>query len=136
MKFRDWLAGVMAGRNGSDRLNLVFNGAAIVLIILSAVMRGPAGRLFWLLGLLCFVLSIFRSFSRNIGKRSMENQRYLQLTSGIRAKISGLCSRLAQRKNYCFFKCPSCKTLLRVPRGKGKINITCRSCGERFEKRT
>lgn len=136
MKFRDRIAGMMAGRNGNDRLNLFLNVTALVFVIVSAITRGVFGRAAWSLGLLIFAVSIFRSLSRNIAGRSMENQRYLQLTGKVRSQIGARRSRFAQRKDYCFFKCPSCKTWLRVPRGKGRITVTCRNCGERFVRKT
>ena len=44
--------------------------------------------------------------------------------------------RWSQRKDYRFFKCRSCRTRLRVPRGKGKLNIVCRKCGTSFQRKT
>ncbi len=34
--------------------------------------------------------------------------------------------------NYNFFTCPRCRAALRVPKGKGRIKITCPKCGEKF----
>ena len=78
----------------------------------------------------------FRIFSRNVYKRRQENQKYLRMTSGVRGYFRGLRERWSQRKDYKFYRCPSCHTLLRVPRGKGKIKLVCRKCGTSFIKKT
>ena len=36
-------------------------------------------------------------------------------------------------KEYYYFKCPTCGQSMRLPRGLGKVEITCRSCASRFE---
>ena len=68
--------------------------------------------------------------------RQRENAAFLGLTRNWRERWSGARDRFRQRKDYRFFRCPSCRTWLRVPRGKGKLNITCRHCGERFTRST
>ncbi len=125
MKIRSWLARVMAGRYGTDQLNRTLSIVTLVLLVLSFITGGAGlGRLVWILALACLCWSTFRSFSRNIGKRQQENQSFLRMTGGLRREAGGAKERLRQRKEYRFFRCPSCKTWLRVPRGKGKLNIT------------
>ena len=137
MRFRSWLTRVMAGRYGTDQLNRVLSIAALVFLVLSLFLGGSGlGSLVWVLALGCLCWSTFRSFSRNIGKRQLENRRFLQLTGRFRQASGGAKARFDQRKDYRFFRCPSCRTWLRVPRGKGKLNITCRQCGERFTRST
>ncbi len=137
MRFRNWLTGVLAGRYGADQLNRALNIAALVLLVLSFLTGGSGiGSLVWALALACLFWGAFRTFSRNIPKRQRENDAYLALTRGVRERFRGARDRFAQRKDYRFFRCPSCRTWLRVPRGKGKLNITCRQCGERFTRST
>lgn len=126
----------MAGRCGMDKLNMVLYAAAVILLLISLLLGGTAGRLIWTLGALGFAFGVFRFFSRNTVKRSMENQRLLRLESRTKEAISSKKERMSQRKDYCFFKCPSCKSMMRVPRGKGKVSVTCRRCGERFIRNT
>ena len=92
--------------------------------------------LIWLLALACLVWGAFRSLSRNIRGRQRENEAFLGLTRNFTGTFRGMRDRFAQRKEYRFFRCPSCRTWLRVPRGRGKLNITCRQCGERFTRST
>lgn len=137
MKFRSWLARVMSGRYGTDQLNRALSIATLILLVLSIFTGGSAfGRIIWILALVCLCWSTFRSFSRNIGKRQQENQRFLRMTRGLRSEAGGAKTRFDQRRDYRFFRCPACKTWLRVPRGKGRLNITCRQCGERFTRNT
>ena len=137
MRFRNWLARAMTGRYGTDQLNRALNIATIVLLVLSLFLgRGGFGSLLWALALACLLWGAFRTFSRNIPARQRENAAYLGLTRNWRERFRGAKDRFQQRKDYRFFRCPSCRTWLRVPRGKGKLNITCRHCGERFTRST
>ena len=121
------------GRYGMDSLNkLIF----IVTLILLAVMwfwpNRVVGLIFWIL----LLFGYFRCFSRNISARYAENRKYLQLTAKTREFFRKRKSRFAQRKIYKFFKCPQCRQQVRVPKGKGKINIKCPACGEQFIKKS
>ena len=111
----------MMGRYGTDKLNMVILGAGLVLSILAMFIRLP------LLDLILTVLSyglmiwaIFRTLSRNTYKRYQENRRYLLLLQ-----------RFKDREHR-YYDCPKCRQPVRVPRGKGKIAITCPKCRERF----
>ncbi len=137
MKFRNWLAGFMAGRSGNDQLNRALNIVTLVMLVLSLFLgRTIIGSLAWILALASLAWSTIRTFSRNLPKRQRENAAYLARTRKLREGVRGVRDRFAQRKDYRFFRCPSCRTWLRVPRGKGKLNITCRQCGERFTRST
>ena len=133
MKIREKLYRFMAGRDGTDQLNRFLSVLAMALIVLNLFLRSSV---LWLLGFAALVLVYLRMFSRNIEKRRRENERYLQakykLTGGARNWID----RQKQRRDYAFFRCPACHAMLRVPRGKGKIRVTCRKCGNAFERKT
>lgn len=132
---RRFLYNFFRGRNGVDQLAMAAWVASLVFLLLS-LFGGAVGVLFNFLTLAAMVYAWFRALSRNVGKRSQENARYLSATAGIRRKLRNLKTRFAQRKDFKFFTCPTCHTLLRVPRGKGKIQITCRKCGNRFSGKT
>lgn len=122
-----------AGRYGMDALNKL-------LFIIGAILLLPVWiwqiRSLEILFLLILVYAYFRAFSRNIGKRYAENQKYLAATANIRAFCRKRKNRFAQRKTHRFFHCPQCKQRVRVPKGKGKINIRCPKCGEQFVKKS
>lgn len=134
---RAWFTRLMAGRNGMDHLNRFLTVLLLILAVLSVFIRNSrlAGSLsILMLGLLIYVY--VRMFSRNIYRRQQENGAYLRQRYKITSAWSGARERWAQRKDYRFFKCPSCRTRLRVPKGKGKLNIVCRKCGTSFQRRT
>ena len=115
----------MVGRYGTDKLNMVILCAGLAVCLVSAFFHNPQvnllltavsyGLMFW---------ALFRSFSRNTYKRYQENRKFLQFFD-----------RLKDREHR-YFDCPKCRQMVRVPRGKGKIAITCPKCRERFIKKT
>ena len=125
-KIGDGLRRFMAGRYGSDRLNQCLLGAAFVLLLISAI-GGRQVQWMSMLSLLAYVpliWSMFRMYSRNIEARRREN-----------AAFQRFFTRLRDRQNR-YFTCPRCRQVVRVPRGKGRINIRCPKCGEQFIKKT
>ena len=132
---RERLARFMAGRNGNDQLNIFLLIVDVVLIVLSTVWKSASGLLYPLvLALLVYIY--FRMFSRNVYKRREENGKYMRLKYKVDAALRLRKERWVQRKDYKFFTCPSCRTTLRVPRGKGQIRIVCRKCGNTFTGKT
>lgn len=115
----------MTGRYGTDKLNMVILCAGLVASLLSVWVRvAPLNLLFWALSYGLMIWAIFRSLSRNTYKRYRENRWFLQRLN-----------RLKDRDNR-YFDCPKCRQMVRVPRGKGKISITCPRCREKFVKKT
>lgn len=124
-KFRAGLFRFMSGRYGTDRLNTVILCVGVAASILSAFLQHLLiGRIAWVLSYALMIWAIFRSLSRNINKRYQENRRFLLMLD-----------RIKDRKNR-YFLCPRCRQTVRVPRGRGRINIRCPKCGERFIKTT
>lgn len=119
----------MMGRYGSDMLNNALLVLALVLCVLQWITRWTwIGVVLIVLLVLCY----FRMFSRNIGARYAENQKFLQVWNPIAQRMRDARTRFADRKTHRYFKCPQCKKRLRVPKGRGKINITCPQCGTKF----
>lgn len=123
----------MYGRYGQDELSRFLSIAALVLIVLDLFIR--TGVLSWL-GLIMCVYSIFRMYSKNLSKRQRERIAYLQFTGKITSWFSRKKRAWADRKTHRYFTCPSCKKTMRVPKGKGKIKITCPECKTQFTKKT
>ena len=115
----------MAGRYGTDRLNMVILTAGLVISLLSVFSTSPTLTLiFFVLSYGLMIWAICRSLSRNTYKRYQENRKFLQVFD-----------RLKDR-HHRYFDCPKCHQMVRVPRGKGKIAITCPRCREKFVKKT
>lgn len=125
MSIRTGLQHFMAGRYGSDKLNMAILCAGLVASLLSVWIQAfPANLIFWALSYGLMIWAIFRCLSRNTYKRYRENRWFLQMKD-----------RLKDRQNR-YFNCPKCRQTVRVPRGKGKIAITCPRCREKFVKKT
>ncbi len=133
---RRFLANFFQGRNGFDQLAGAIWLVSIVFLLLSAFTKGLFSAVCNFVSLILIIWAFWRVCSKNIGKRSRENARFLEKTSGLRTKFRDFRTRFSMRKDYKFFTCPTCHTLLRVPRGKGKIQITCSKCGNRFPGKT
>ena len=123
----------MQGRYGTDEFSRFIMTVTLVLLVLNMITRLP---ILYLVALILLVYCYFRMFSRNISKRSSENSAYLQKTEKIRSSFAKMKRRIVQSKDYHIYKCPSCGQKIRVPRGKGKICITCPKCRKEFEKRS
>jgi len=130
---RDRLSRFMQGRYGTDHLNRFIIGASMAILLVSLV---TGWRIFYSVGLMLMILSYFRLFSRNISNRYQENQKYLGIKNRFISFFTKKGKTFNQKKLYRFFKCPSCKQKVRVPKGKGKIEISCPKCGAKFIKRS
>lgn len=122
----------MIGRNGNDQLNLFLLISSVVLLIVGSFTGGILRGIFRLAAFLLLAFTHYRMLSKNVYKRREENGKYLQIRYRVFAKLKALKERWVQRKDYKFFQCPSCHAVLRVPRGRGKIKIVCRKCGNTF----
>ena len=134
---RDRFREFMKGRYGSlDAFGKFTLGAALVLLVLAAFTTrlGAIGGIFDTLGLLALIYTYFRVFSKNIPKRYEENNRYLAYADKVRHAFSVEKDVMKQRKEYHVYKCPGCGQRLRIPHGKGKIEICCPKCNTRFTK--
>ena len=140
MNFRQRIQQFMAGRNGYDAFGRFLLFAAVLLMALAlvfnllslSVLVALCQAMEWAVLIVC----IFRVMSRNLYQRQKENAWYMGRHAAFLRWWRGVRERWQQRKDYKFFRCPSCHALLRVPRGKGKLLLTCRKCGNRFERKT
>lgn len=130
--FRDKIQRFMYGRYGNDKFNSFLMIAALVAIVASWFL----GRIFYLLAVGLLVYGYFRMFSKNYAKRSAENAIYLKVTYRIRGIFARYKKMWQQRKTHKFFKCPTCRQQIRVPKGHGRVQVTCPKCRTNFERTT
>lgn len=123
----------MAGRYGNDQLNQFIFIVAIISMVLEIVTRQS---IFYTLTLVLLVLAYVRVFSRNINKRYEENMKFLQKKDAILNKFRKQKYYAAQRRDFHIYTCPQCKQKIRIPKGKGKISITCPKCRTSFIKKS
>ncbi|MCL2342342.1 MAG: zinc-ribbon domain-containing protein [Firmicutes bacterium] len=130
---RNRLNMLLIGRNGIDQLAIVAIIVAIVFYFLESLLN-----LYVLsfIPVLLLAYALFRIISRNVQKRREENARFVRFWGKWKSSFAARRERRAQSKDYKFFTCPACKATLRVPRGKGKLKVTCAKCGQRFDGRT
>ena len=126
------MARFMAGRNGNDQLNLFLLVADVVLLLLASIFSRSLGGILYPLVLILLGYTYFRMLSRNLYKRRTENETYIRLRARAASRLRLMREKWAQRRDYKFFTCPSCRAVMRVPRGRGKIKIVCRKCGNSF----
>ena len=119
----------MYGRYGNDQLNLFLVVLYLALYLLFAATRFVP--LYWLTVVL-IITALFRTLSRNLTRRREENAKFLRLIDPA-VRWMRLRRPIRRDKEHRYFKCPNCGQMLRVPRGKGKITVTCRGCGASFQ---
>jgi len=123
----------MLGRYGSDQLNVALLVVYLVLALLLSIFSAPA--FLSVIPMLPLAFAFFRMLSRNTMQRRKENLAFLRLWQPIACKGRQFIARRRDREHR-YFTCPKCRTLLRVPRGKGKITITCPKCREKLERKS
>ena len=123
----------MRGRYGVDKLSNTLLWIAFALMMLNLFVRKD---LFYFLGIILLIYTYYRMFSRNIVKRSRENEWYLNKTYGIRMRLLKSKDRAKLRKTHHIYKCPECGQKVKVPRGHGKIEVTCPKCSMKFVRRS
>lgn len=122
----------MQGRYGNDGFNRFLMILALVLVVVS--MFGVP--FVYMLGVACMIYAYFRMFSRNIYKRRAENSVYMKYEYKVKQKLATWKRDMKQRKTHHIYRCPSCKQKIRIPRGRGKIEIRCPKCSQTFIKRS
>ena len=120
-KIGQWFRNFMAGRYGPDKLNTYLLWCAVIVMVINLFVNSL---LLTVLYYALIFLTIFRMLSRQTYRRYEENRKFLAVLN-----------RIKDRKHR-YFNCPKCRQLVRVPRGKGKISITCPKCREKFIKKT
>ena len=135
-KLSSAMARFMYGRNGTDQLNWAILVMYLVLwvirILVSALDVTVAAMIVDVIMFLLAVVLLWRTFSKNLAKRRAENQRFINWWWPIKNRFAAAKARKAD-KAHKYFTCKNCKTICRVPAGRGKIVITCPKCGHKIE---
>ncbi len=132
-RMREKFMRFMQGRNGVDQLGKTLNTVTLVLLLISMFTRWT---IVYVIAMVLLVYTYFRIFSKNIPKRYAENQKFCNWRYDMAIKKNKKKQEWEQRKIYRFFRCPMCKQKVRVPKGRGKICITCPKCRQEFVKRS
>lgn len=129
---RNALQRFMYGRYGNDQLNMVLVLLSLALYLVFAV---TSWTFLYAVSFMLMAAALFRCLSRNYDRRRAENGKFLSLVQPV-TRWYRLRRTIRRDKDHCYFKCPNCGQQLRVPRGKGRITVTCRGCGASFEEKS
>ena len=121
----------MMGRFGVDLFGKFLLGAVVGLWVVNLFANS---KFLYSWALLLMIYAYYRMFSKNTPKRYQENVKYLQIKNKVVARFKSEKSQLKQRKTHHIYRCPTCKQKIRIPRGKGRICITCPKCKTEFTK--
>lgn len=138
------------GRYGNDHLNQALSICGLVLIVIQMILgiffRGSlVVRILQVVWVVLIITMLFRMFSRNFEARRRENERFMKWWAAMqssfgsrrarapRAKAAKHNPTFEERRKYKYFLCTQCAQRLRVPRGKGKLRVTCTRCGNKFD---
>ncbi|MBR4163017.1 MAG: hypothetical protein IKR11_05795 [Solobacterium sp.] len=122
----------MMGRNGMDYLSLFLWILSVLLTFIHMFIRK---NILIYIGDVFLLISIFRILSKNIYKRQQENRIFLQIISPLTNRINDM-QKQKKDPDHRYYRCPKCHQLVRVPKGRGRIEITCPRCKNIFEKRS
>ncbi len=122
----------MEDRYGLDQLSVALVILGCVITAALSFLRVPYYRL---IGLLPMAVSLWRVLSKQREKRYAENLRFLRVWNPLREQVVAWWNRVRDREHR-YYKCPTCKKRLRVPRGRGNIEITCPHCKTKFKRNT
>ena len=129
---RNALQRLMYGRYGNDQLNTVL---VLLSLALYLVFAFTSWTFLYAVSFMLMAAALFRCLSRNYDRRRAENGKFLSLVQPV-VSWYRLRRTIRRDKDHCYFKCPNCGQHLRVPRGKGKITVTCRGCGASFQEKS
>lgn len=136
LDLREKLAKLMYGRYGVDQLGRAMLIFALVLCVLSLFVPRRLSGIIYYISLILIILMYIRMFSKNIQKRYQENNKYLSLKASFLRKFQREKEIFSQRRFYHFYRCPRCRQRIRIPRGKGRIEIRCPKCSHTFIKKS
>lgn len=128
--FKERVIGFLSGRNGTDTICYVLLGTYAVISLINCFFNSL---ILWIAGIAVMCYLWFRVLSRNVYKRRMENEKFKSFWRKISRWFKQKKRAFKERKEFAFRKCPSCKSVLRLPREKGKHNTKCPRCGTAFE---
>lgn len=125
-KVNDW----MRGRYGTDELDNLLVGIAFVLVIINLFVHAN-----WLglIAVAVLVYALWRALSTNLDNRRNENEVFLDHAGRFRPWLRNPRAAFKEARTYKHAVCPDCGQKVRVPRGKGKLRVTCPKCHHKFE---
>lgn len=129
----NWFRNFMMGRNGIDQLNMAILIFGMIITFIGDILTSS---ILMLTTYIIFGICIFRMLSTDISSRKKENYKFLEYWNPVHSWLKVKYQMIRGDKVYKYFKCPNCNKMLRAPKGKGKIIVTCQQCKTKFTKET
>lgn len=129
----NWLRKFMVGRYGGDQLSIFLLALSIILTIIARI---TGISILMIISYFPLFGAVYRMLSKDIQKRRMENYKFAMLVNPVYSKFKKVQGRIKDLKVHKYYRCTKCTTMLRVPKGKGKILITCPKCKDQSIKKT
>lgn len=139
MRFRQALARFLYGRYGADELYnalflleiiLLFFGSILTILGHNKPLLSSISVVLYAVALGVLIWAMLRFFSRNIEKRRRENEAWLKFKSKFTKKRKPTLP--PDTPTHIFRACPTCRSVLRLPRQAGKHTVKCPRCGASF----
>lgn len=131
-KLKEKMARFMSGRYGMDELYRASMVLCVALLFVNMFVKSP---IIVLAAWIVMAYGMYRSFSRDIGKRSRENEKYLAVRKSCKRKLSLSKRKIRGIRRYRYRSCPRCKVVIEMPFRKGTRTIHCPRCHTEFETR-
>lgn len=128
-KWKNRILTFMYGRYGTDDFNRFLMAVWFAAWLLSILSRSAV---FSLLAWACLIYMIFRSFSRNLTARRLENEKFKKIWSPCKTFWKRQWLRVKECRTHVYRTCPQCRANLRFPRKKGEHSAVCPCCQNHF----
>ncbi len=132
-KLKDIIYKITYGRYGADEFSKFLLFFSIALFLISSIF---SSKFIYFIATFIAIINIYRCYSKDFTKRRQERELFLFYKNKLNSKTSLQRRKWKERKTHSFFSCPTCGTVVRVPKGKGKIEISCPKCHTSFIKKT
>lgn len=123
---------LMSGRYGWDALGTLLFFTGLILDIIGLAIGNS-----WLpmIADILLLYEIFRMFSKNIYARQKENTWFLNTTRKPRHHWQAFQKGRKDKANK-YYVCPKCGQIVRIPKGHGKVEISCPKCKSVFTRKS
>lgn len=118
---------------GMDELSQHIYYIAMAIFVVTLFYKNDILRL---ISLILMLVSMMRTLSKKRTKRLRELALYKKFRRNVKAPFQVLFLNVKERKTFKYMRCKECGTILRLPRGRGELEVTCKNCRHKFDART
>lgn len=130
---RNFLNKLLYGRYGVDQFSVALVGISV---LFSLLFTFTDWAVFYIISSVLLLFALYRVFSKKFTQRQKENQKWAAFSFKFKKHFNKFIKRVKDFPHYRYYTCLNCKQTLRIPRGKGRIEIRCPKCGYSFRSKT